>query len=113
MGEVALEQYDELLCSDSKLPLLQGLDAELNLPLLIGQFAQDKQDTISRKFQEQRQNKRLLSWVSNAYPERGHNQVRATPGSPYHNSGQRFRPIYDAWVLSQERSVFWLSGAGS
>ena len=113
LGEVALEQYDELLCSDSKSPFSQGLDAtKLDLPVLIGQFAQDKKDAISRRLQEQKQSKRIISWVSNAYPERDHNQVRATLGSPYHNSGQRFRPIYDAWILSPERPVFWLSGAG-
>jgi len=112
LGEVALEQYDELLCSDSRSPLSQGSDAQLNLPILIGQFAQDKKDTISRKIQAQKETMKITSWVSNAYPERDHNQVRTTLGSPHHSSGQKFRPIYDAWILSKERPVFWLSGAG-
>lgn len=112
LGEVALEQYDELLCSDSKSPFSQGPDAKVDLPILIGQFAQDKRDTISRKLQEQKTIKRIISWISNAYAERDHNQVRTTLGSPYQNSGQRFRPVYDAWVSSRDRPAFWLSGAG-
>lgn len=113
LGEVVLEQYDDLLYSNSLSPCLQPHDASLQQQLKIMDFVNDNKNMIPEQSQLQHESNRIVSWVSKVDVESEHNQVRTLLGSRYESSGQWFRPIYDGWITSLDKPVFWLAGSGS
>ena len=112
LGESALEQYDELLCSDFKLPLSQQHVPSSDTALRMAVCVQENQNTVNKNLQIQKQNKKILSWISKIEVEADHHQVRTTLGWRYKGSGQWFRPFYDEWAASSGNPIFWLVGSG-
>lgn len=112
LGEVAMEQYDEMLFSDSKSPLSQESAAGSDTLLSIAEFAQERKEIISKNLPNRMDNEKILSWISKIKVEGDHNQTRAALGQRYEDSGQWFRSTYDDWVTSLERQIFWLAGSG-
>lgn len=112
LGEVALEQYDDLLYSNPSSPCFQPHDASLQQQMRIVDFLFENQKRFEDS-QRQQESKKIVSWVSEIDVERDHNQVRTVLGSRYENSGQWFRQSYDEWITSLDKSVFWLAGPGS
>lgn len=113
LGEVVLEQYDDLLDSHSLSPCFQPHDASLQQRLRIADFVIENKNTILEESQRQQEYARIISWVSKIDVESDHNQVRTLLGSRYENSGQWFQQIYDEWITSLDKPVFWLAGSGS
>lgn len=113
LGEVVLEQYDKLLYSDSLSPCLQPHDASLQQQLRVADFVIENKNMIPEESQLQQESRRIVSWVSEIDVESDHNQVRTLLGSRYEGSGQWFRQIYDGWMTSLDKPVFWIAGSGS
>lgn len=112
LGESALEQYDELLCSDFKLPLSQQHVPNSDTARRMAVCVEENQNTVNKNLQIQKQNKKILSWISRIEVEADHHQVRTTLGWRYKGSGQWFRPFYDKWAASSGNPIFWLVGSG-
>lgn len=110
LGEVALEQYENLLGSNSLSPCFQPHDASLQQQLRIADFVIENKDMVLKKSECQ---KEIVLWVSKINVESDHNRVRTQLGSRYENSGQWFRQSYDEWITSLDKPVFWLAGSGS
>ncbi len=112
LGEVAYQQYDELLCADSSSPCFELHDASPDQKIRIREFVREKKDIVSEEVQSQERIKKIISWVSKVDIEDDHNLVRRTLGSLYTGSGQWLRPRFDEWLASSEKQVFWLAGSG-
>ena len=87
-------------------------DAGLILKEDIRKLTLEKKHIIAEKSRNLKRNEEIVSWTSKADVENDHNQQRATLGSQYKDSGQWFRPYYDEFLASTDRSVFWLAGSG-
>ena len=112
VAEVVMEMLDDFHF-DLTSPHFQQNDAGLILREDIKKFASERKNLIAERAQNLERSKAIMSWVSTADVENDHNQVRATLGWRYKNSGQWFRPFYDEWVASSDKPVFWLVGSGS
>lgn len=109
--EVVMEMVDNFHL-DFKSPRFQRDNAGLILREEIRETALSKKNIILRRQQNLEWTKKIISWISKADVENDHNQVRTTLGWHYKDSGQWFRPLYDRWIASSERKVFWLAGSG-
>ena len=91
---------------------LKQRDASQELPDKIGERIFENKGKVLKEVDNRKRNKIIISWLSTIEVEQDHNQVRATLGWHYKDSGKWFQKIYDEW-LSSENLTFWLVGSGS
>lgn len=111
VAEVVMEMVDNFHI-DFKSPHFQQGNAGLILREEVRELALSKKDIIPTRQQKRERTEKIVSWISQADVENDHNQMRATLGWHYKDSGQWFRPSYDQWIASSDMEVFWLAGSG-